>query len=393
MRIVAKTLLVLALVGLIGAAAVVGLGLYNVSARLGHVPGLSWVLNTTFRNSVDLYAHESEPVPPLTADMVLLGARHYDAACKVCHARPGEARSATSLSMVPAPPHITEAVEEWSANEFHWIVMEGVKMSGMPYWPSERKDEVWAMVAFLKAVPSMSADDYLALTAMPRIDMPDIAAADSIAYCAGCHGTDGRSVSDEIPRLDILGSQYVRAAMQSYIDGTRQSGYMAQAVSEIPSRHLEDVTAYFAALPPAGETPARRPPPPRAPGSSEAPGADMPRFVNTLPNTRPVETLDPLIEAGRALAFAESGSRDVPACAACHGPKADRRSPGGPEIAGQGRAYIAAQLEAWRAELRGGGPRANLMRAAAEFLEDEEIEALAAYYASLGPEALRDAAQ
>ena len=46
----------LAGLGLAGAAAVVGFGLYNVSAQVGHMPGVSWVLHTTFRNSVRLRA-------------------------------------------------------------------------------------------------------------------------------------------------------------------------------------------------------------------------------------------------------------------------------------------------------------------------------------------------
>ena len=56
MRAVLLTLAVLAGLGLTGAAAVVTFGLYNVSAQVGHLPGVSWVLHTTFRNSVALRA-------------------------------------------------------------------------------------------------------------------------------------------------------------------------------------------------------------------------------------------------------------------------------------------------------------------------------------------------
>ena len=347
MHAVVKTLLVLAGLGAVGGTATVAFGLYDVSARLGHVPGLSWVLNTTFRNSVDLYTDERRPMPELTAGMVRLGARHYDASCKVCHARPGEPRSATTLAMVPAPPHITEAVEDWTPREFHWIVQEGVKMSGMPYWPAEREDEAWAMVAFLQEVGEMSAQDYLELTRLPQIEGPPEA-----AYCAGCHGVDGRGVAEVIPRLDILGEEYLRTAIESYVDRSRDSGFMAQAVTEVEARNLPAIVAYFGALP-------------------AQPGAPTPDLSAEL------------VAQGRDLAMAATNDPKVPACAACHGPSEQRRTPGGPELAGQNLPYLAEQLRLWREGKRGGGPRAHLMVAAAQDLEDEDIDALAAYYASL----------
>ena len=50
------TLAALAVAGALGAVATLFFGLYNVSFRVGHLPGVSWVLHTTFQNSVDLRA-------------------------------------------------------------------------------------------------------------------------------------------------------------------------------------------------------------------------------------------------------------------------------------------------------------------------------------------------
>ncbi|AZB59368.1 c-type cytochrome, partial [Cereibacter sphaeroides] len=95
---------------------------------------------------------------------------------------------------------------------------------------------------------------------------------------------------------------------------------------------------------------------------------------------------DPVVR-GRALATAEAGLRDVPACQSCHGPDAERRRSDTPALAGQYRAYLEVQLRLWRDGVRGGGPRAPLMTEAAKLLSDAEIVALAAYYASLPPDA------
>ncbi|RVV96784.1 c-type cytochrome [Mesobaculum littorinae] len=404
MKRVLQTLAVLAVLGGLGAAVVVSFGLYNVSARVGHLPGVSWVLHTTFRNAVSLRAPKHADVPPLSPEMAELGARHFDAACAVCHAPPGRIRTATMRAMLPEPPRIADAVAGWTPAELAWIVREGVKMSGMPHWPSVRDDEVWPVVAFLMRVGEMTGEDYAALTAPPR--MP-ARAPEGAAYCAGCHGVDGRSGNPHIPRLDILGAPYLALSLETYRGGMRESGVMRHAASEVPETALPDLVRYFAeqgstdattggagmpgtegaadgaprASVPEGRTStgavpdgtASPTPGPEAPGTN-APGTDTPGA-------------DPgLVARGEALALASSGDRDVPACRACHGPSADRKSADFPELSGQYAPYLETQLKIWRDGTRGGGPRANLMTRAAAELGDDDIAALAAYYASLSPQ-------
>ena len=69
---------------------------------------------------------------------------------------------------------------------------------------------------------------------------------------------------------------------------------------------------------------------------------------------------------------------DVSACQACHGENGISRSPRIPNLAGQQQAYLAAQLQAFRA-----GTRHNdSMQAIAGQLSDAEIAGLAAYWSS-----------
>ncbi|MCP5149998.1 MAG: c-type cytochrome, partial [Chromatiales bacterium] len=73
----------------------------------------------------------------------------------------------------------------------------------------------------------------------------------------------------------------------------------------------------------------------------------------------------------------------VPACTACHGPRGGGDALAGfPSLSGQHAQYTAAQLRAFRQ-----GHRANdvnqMMRNAARWLSDEEIEAVAEYIAGL----------
>ncbi|WP_111735588.1 c-type cytochrome [Roseovarius amoyensis] len=344
MKRVLHTLAVLAVLGLVAGGAVVGLGLYNVSARVGHMPGVSWVMHTTFRNSVRLRASRPKDMPDLSdAALIELGARHYDTACRTCHAAPGEARSATMAAMEPAPPHIETAVQDWQAHHLHWIVANGVKMTGMPAWPAPRDDDVWPVVAFLLAVQDgMTETDYTALTQLPEADAP-------MAYCLGCHGDGG---TNHVPPLNHQSAAYLQASLHAYRSGTRASGIMAQAASGVSPQALDELAHWF-----ARQTPAE---PVAAP-------------------QMPVQ----LIAQGRALAHAATGDGDVPACAACHGPNARDASELFPVLSGLPAPYLEQQLLLWRDATRGGGRQAQLMLKATQNLSDTDIFALVAYYATL----------
>ena len=326
MRAVILTLAALALAGLLAAGAGVGFGLYNVSARVGHLPGVSPLLHTTFRNSVRLRAPPPEAVPPLDdPDLIALGAGHYATACAGCHATPGTQRSATVRAMVPEPPPIRDAVAGWQPNELHWIVENGVKMSGMPAWPVRgRGDEVWSVVAWLVALQEGGA---------PPVPSPTLTGR---AYCATCHdGPDGPG-----PRLDIQTAEYLHAQLDAFRSGARPSGIMAQAVSLVPRESFAALADAF-----AGEAAPRTPPP----GDGDGAGEDL----------------------------ARRGTRDVPACLACHG--VDSRK--GPALTGQSRAFLATQLRLWRDGTLGHDP---LMTAAARDLTDADIALLAAYFSGTG---------
>ena len=61
----------------------------------------------------------------------------------------------------PAPPKLWESAKELSAEELYWVINNGVKMTGMPYWSHEYKEQdTWSVVAFLKQFPNISAEQY-----------------------------------------------------------------------------------------------------------------------------------------------------------------------------------------------------------------------------------------
>ena len=88
--------------------------------------------------------------------------------------------------------------------------------------------------------------------------------------------------------------------------------------------------------------------------------------------------MSPAALAGGNIAAGEARSI---VCAGCHGPKGISTNPMWPSLAGQNEQYLAKQLRDFR-----DGKRANpVMAPMAQGLSDEDIEDLAAYYASLKP--------
>jgi cytochrome c553 len=81
---------------------------------------------------------------------------------------------------------------------------------------------------------------------------------------------------------------------------------------------------------------------------------------------------------GRAAGSAEAGQAKSIVCAACHGPDGNSLNPEWPSVAGQNETYIVRTLHAFKK-----GDRSNvLMSAQAMTLADQDIEDLAAYFAS-----------
>jgi cytochrome c553 len=90
-----------------------------------------------------------------------------------------------------------------------------------------------------------------------------------------------------------------------------------------------------------------------------------------------------LLARGHQLAHQGDETRRVQACDNCHGPDGNGAPRTAPYIAGQSAQYLTASLKAWK-----DGTRKNddgqQMRSVVDRLNDADIGAIAAYFASLG---------
>jgi cytochrome c553 len=168
--------------------------------------------------------------------------------------------------------------------------------------------------------------------------------------CSKCHGENG--VSDDPDDVNIAGMSvsYAYKQLKDFKDKKRDDKDMYKKLRDLEDEQLADLAAWFASQEPA----------------KPAPDRSLTAEIKKL-----ITHGDP--------------RRLLKACASCHG----RDGRGGqfdhPAIAGQIKTYLVDSMLAFKE-----GDRRNdiysRMRYVAEALTDEEIEALADYYAVYMPE-------
>ena len=66
------------------------------------------------------------------------------------------------------------------------------------------------------------------------------------ATCANCHGTDGRSVTAEVPSLAGRSRQDLAAALRAFKAGTKPATVMHQLAKGYTDPQIDALAAYFA---------------------------------------------------------------------------------------------------------------------------------------------------
>lgn len=144
------------------AAAIVVAGNFDTSTREFSQP-VSWLIHRTMIDSVIHHAAEVGSPPAFGPADVRRGLALYRQRCEVCHGGPGVARQGWVAGMSPSPPYLVDAARQWRPRELYFIISRGVKMSAMPAWsPTLSPGDMWAVVAFLEKLPTMSPRDYAA---------------------------------------------------------------------------------------------------------------------------------------------------------------------------------------------------------------------------------------
>ncbi len=170
LKTVAATLCVGALLAVAGGYIVWRAGWYDIGATNQHWQAVHSLLEGGMRHSVERRS-QSIPVPKLDDQrLIRLGAAVYRDNCAQCHGAPGVAQNDLGKGMQPVPGPLIDVARRWRPAELYYITRHGIKMSGMPAWEFHLgEQELWSVVAFMQALPALSAPAYARITqAQPK---------------------------------------------------------------------------------------------------------------------------------------------------------------------------------------------------------------------------------
>jgi hypothetical protein len=131
----------LVLIILIGGFIFTYSGFYNVAATIPHSSLTELFLSTVSDQSVKHHAKGITPPSYLNdPEIIKTGSIKYQNGCVSCHGTPMSYPGKIGKGLNPGPPKLWESAKELSAEELYWVIENGIKMTGMPYWSHEYKE-------------------------------------------------------------------------------------------------------------------------------------------------------------------------------------------------------------------------------------------------------------
>lgn len=134
-------------------------GVVNMAAS--NAPGMLEKKLATFAVERSLAVRAPNESNPLGEDpqAIATGLSHYKSMCMRCHGGPGVQPEEFAKGLNPPAPKFDGPAKEMSEGELFRITKDGVRMTGMPaFGPSHKDDDIWMIVAFLKQLPNLSAE-------------------------------------------------------------------------------------------------------------------------------------------------------------------------------------------------------------------------------------------
>lgn len=189
-----------------------------------------------------------------------------------------------------------------------------------------------------KITAGLMAGVLIGLTAAVSADP----AADIVSKpCAGCHGVDGAS-HGAAPVIAGQSQMYLAQTMRAYRDGARYATIMDRIAKGYSDAQLDAMAGYFAA-----------------------------RSWH-----QPTQTTD------TALAAKGKELHNAKGCAGCHGANGISMMPNAPRLAGQYAPFLKQQMMDYQDAAKSIPPTAMAMRGMLAGLSDDDLTALAEFYAS-----------
>jgi mono/diheme cytochrome c family protein len=145
----------------IGAAAVVSSGSFDVSAIKPPSKAERAIATLALNKAVARRAPVRKNPLPMDAQTLRGGLAHFRENCVVCHGAPGVDPGEIGQGLNPGAPDLTlTRVQERTDGQLFWIVSNGIRMTGMPaFSPTHGEKEIWQVVAFVRHLPEIGDEE------------------------------------------------------------------------------------------------------------------------------------------------------------------------------------------------------------------------------------------
>jgi mono/diheme cytochrome c family protein len=98
---------------------------------------------------------------PATPDNLKEGHEHFVARCAICHGSDGRGQTQIGRGLYPRVPDLlSPQTQRLTDGEIHYIVENGVQLTGMPAWSNphqETEDDSWKLVLFIRHLRPLTA--------------------------------------------------------------------------------------------------------------------------------------------------------------------------------------------------------------------------------------------
>lgn len=120
------------------------------------------IARTMRRVAVPAAVRDRKDPLPVSADSIAAGRAHWADHCAGCHGNDGSGNTEMGRNLYPRAPDMRSSeTQELTDGELFGIIRDGIPLSGMPAWGSERgsDEDNWHLVHFIRHLPKITAEE------------------------------------------------------------------------------------------------------------------------------------------------------------------------------------------------------------------------------------------
>ena len=129
---------------------------HGVSARDTPTGAEAVIAGVLRRAAVPRAARSMKNPVPLTDAVLAEGREHWADHCAPCHGLDGKGNTEIGRGLYPKVPDMSDGSPDLSDGELYYIIVNGVRLTGMPGWGDREADENWHLVHFIRHLPKLT---------------------------------------------------------------------------------------------------------------------------------------------------------------------------------------------------------------------------------------------